>query len=167
MVHVALIRGINVGGANRVRMPDLRAALERAGHEDVRTYVQSGNVVLRSPATAKRVASDVAAATGLEVDVMVRSAEHLARVVEGNPYPQVQDGRTLHVAFVEGGTPALPDGDFAPEDCTLAHGELYVWLPGGMRDSRLAKALSERRLGVRATWRNWNTVLALHELASA
>ena len=166
MIHVALIRGINVGGSRRVKMPDLRAALEDAGYEDVRTYVQSGNVVLRSSRSAARVAADVAAATGLEVDVMVRTAEHLAQIVEGNPYPQVQDGKTLHVAFLEGGRPELPDGDFAPEECTLAHGELYVWLPDGMRDSRLAKALSERRLGVRATWRNWNTVLALHELAS-
>lgn len=167
MVHVALIRGINVGSARRVAMADLRAALEEAGYEDVRTYVQSGNVVLRSAGSAERVASDVAAATGLAVDVMVRTAAHLARVVEGNPYPQVEDGRTLHVAFLEGGSPTLPDGDFAPEDFTAEHGELYVWLPGGMRDSRLVKALSEAKLGVRATWRNWNTVLALHELASA
>ena len=164
---MALIRGINVGKNNRVRMADLRAALEKAGYEDVRTYVQSGNVVLRSAGKAERVAADVAAATGLDVDVMVRTAAHLAKVVKGNPYPQVQDGKTLHVAFLEGGRPELPGGDFAPEDFTVEHGELYVWLPEGMRDSKLVKALSERKLGVRATWRNWNTVLALHELASA
>lgn len=145
-------------------MADLRAALEEAGYADVRTYVQSGNVVLRSGHEAARVAADVASATGLDVDVMVRTAAHLARVVESNPYPQVEDGRTLHVAFLEGGEPNLAGGDFAPEDFTSAHGELYVWLPGGMRDSKLVPALSEKKLGVRATWRNWNTVLALHEM---
>ena len=164
MVYVALIRGINVGKGNRVRMADLRAALEAAGYDGVLTYVQSGNVVLRSQHKADRVAADVAEATGLEVDVMVRTAAHLAKVVEGNPYPQVEDGRTLHVAFLEGGRPKLPGDDFTPEAFTFAHGELYVWLPGGMRDSKLVKALSEKQLGVRATWRNWNTVLALHEL---
>ena len=161
---IALIRGVNVGGANRVKMADLRAALGDAGYEDVQTYLQSGNVVLRSDREPAAVARDVIAATGLDVEVMVRTAAQLAKVVEENPYPQVSDGRTLHVAFLEGGRPELPDGDFAPEGFTVAHGELYVWLPEGMRDSKLVKALSERKLGVRATWRNWNTVLALHEM---
>ena len=163
---VALIRGINLGKAKRVRMADLRAALEAAGYEDVRTYVQSGNVVLRSDRSAAAVAKDVAKATGHDVEVMVRTGAQLAKVVEGNPYPQVTDGKTLHVAFLDGGEPVLPDGDFAPEECTLAHGELYVWLPDGMRDSKLVKALSEKALGVRATWRNWNTVTALHEMST-
>lgn len=164
MTHVALIRGINVGSARRVKMPELRAALETAGYEDVQTYVQSGNVVLRSGNSAERVAADVAKATGLDVDVMVRSAEQIAAVVEGNPYPQVDDGKKLHVAFLDG-TPELPDGDFAPEAFTLRGTELYVSLPDGMQNSKVVKALSEKRLGVRATWRNWNTVLALRELS--
>ena len=159
--HVALIRGINVGSAKRVKMADLRAALADRGYEDVQTYLQSGNVVLRSANSAAQVAGDVAAATGLDVDVMVRTAAAIARVVEENPYPQVIDGKTLHVAFLAGGRPELPEGDFAPEDFTLKR-ELYVWLPNGMRDSKLVKALT-----VRSTWRNWNTVLALHELSSS
>ena len=164
-VQVALIRGINVGSAKRVKMADLRAALEAAGYAEVRTHLQSGNVVLRSPNAAKRVAADVATATGLDVEVMVRTAAAIAQVVEENPYPQVTDGKTLHVAFLEGGRPRLPEEDFAPEGFTLGR-ELYVWLPDGMRDSKLVKALSEKALGVRATWRNWNTVTALHELSS-
>ena len=162
---MALIRGINVGSAKRVKMAGLRAALEAAGYEDVQTYVQSGNVVLRSGSSAKQVAADVAQATGFDVDVMVRSAKQIAAVVDGNPYPEVEDGKKLHVAFLEGGKPALPDGDFAPEAFTLRGKELYVSLPGGMQNSKLVKALSEKQLGVRATWRNWNTVLALHELS--
>lgn len=165
-VHVALIRGINLGKAKRVKMADLRERLEQAGYEEVRTYLQSGNVVLRSGNPKAQVAEDVAAATGLDVEVMVRTAAAIATVVEENPYPQVTDGKTLHVAFLEGARPKLPDGDFAPEACTLKS-ELYIWLPDGMRDSKLMKALGERQLGVRATLRNWNTVLAVHELGSA
>ena len=158
---IALIRGVNVGGAKRVKMADLRAALADAGYEDVQTYLQSGNVVLRSDREPAALARDVIAATGLDVEVMVRTAAQLAGVVEENPYPQVSDGKTLHVAFLEGGRPKLPEADFAPEECTLG-AELYVWLPDGMRDSALVKALSEKKLGVRATWRNWNTVTSLH-----
>ena len=164
MIHVALIRGINVGSAKRVKMPDLRAALEKAGYEDVQTYVQSGNVVQRSANRADRVAADVAKATGLDVDVMVRTARQIAEVVEGNPYPEVDDGKKLHVAFLEGGKPKLPEDDFAPEAFTLRGKELYVSLPEGMQNSKVVKALSEKQLGVRATWRNWNTVLALRDL---
>jgi uncharacterized protein (DUF1697 family) len=167
MIHVALLRGINVGAHNRVKMPALREGLAELGYDDVQTYLQSGNVVLRSGNAAANVSKDVAKAAGLDVPVMVRTAAHLAKLVEDNPYPQVSDGKTLHVAFLEGGRPSLPDEDFAPEACTVEHGELYVWLPDGMRDSKLVKALSDRRLGVESTWRNWNTVLALHELCQA
>ena len=166
MTHVVLIRGINVGSSKRVKMDDLRARLEQAGSADVKTYLQSGNVVVRSDRPAHAVAEDVAAATWLDVRVMVRTAAQIAAVVSRNPYPQVQDGKTLHVAFLDG-TPALPDGDFAPEAFELRGAELYVWLPDGMRDAKLVKALSDRALGVASTWRNWNTVLALHELAGA
>lgn len=165
MIHVALIRGINVGTANRLRMADLRAALERAGYEDVQTYLQSGNVVLRSGSSPEQVASDVAAATGFDVAVMVRSAGQIAAVVEGNPYPEVEDGKKLHVAFLDG-EPKLPEADFSPEAFTLRGQELYVSLPDGMQNSRLVKALSDRSIGVAATWRNWNTVRALHELST-
>lgn len=166
MTHVVLIRGINVGSSKRVKMPDLRARLEQAGYEDVKTYLQSGNVVVRSERPVEAVAKDVAAATGLDVQVMVRTAAQFAKVVEGNPYPQVEDGRTLHVAFLDG-TPALPDGDFGPEAFELSGAELYVWLPDGLRGSKLVKALSDRALGVASTWRNWNTVVALRGLAGA
>ena len=163
---VALLRGINLGATNRVRMPDLRAALEDAGYDDVRTYLQSGNVVLGSRRSAARVAGDVAKAAGLDVPVLVRTANRIAAVVDGNPYPEVQDGKKLHVAFLDG-EPKLPEKDFAPEAFTLRGEELYVSLPDGMRNSKLVGALSDRALGVTSTWRNWNTVLAVHELAGA
>ena len=167
MIYVALIRGINLGPARRVKMAGLRAALQDAGYDDVRTYLQSGNVVLRTDNDAAAVAQDVAAATGLDADVMVRTAAEIAAVVEHNPFPQVDDGKKLHVAFLTG-EPALPDRQaFAPEDFALRGRELYIWLPDGMARSPLMKALTERAMGGSATVRNWNTVTALHEMASA
>ena len=166
---VVLIRGINLGAHKRVKMADLRAELEAAGYEDVRTYVASGNVVLRSGDSAAKVGKAVeallASKLGVEAEVMVRTAAQIAKVVERNPFPDVEDGKTLHVAFLTG-RPELPEDEarFAPEAFEL-HDELYISLPNGMQNSPLMKALSERRTGVSATVRNWNTVTALHELS--
>jgi uncharacterized protein (DUF1697 family) len=163
---VALIRGINLGSAKRVRMPDLRAALEDAGYEDVQTYLQSGNVVLRSDRPPDDVARDVSEATGVGAAVLMRTAGQIAAVVEGNPFPQVDDGKKLHVAFLDS-EPSLPEGDFAPEAFVLRGGELYIWLPDGMQRSKLMKVLSRRGSGLgTATLRNWNTVTALHEMSA-
>jgi uncharacterized protein (DUF1697 family) len=166
-VLVALIRGINVGSAKRVKMADLRAALESAGYEDVRTHLQSGNVVLRTGDSAAKVEKAVAAATGLNVDVIVRTGAHIRKVVAENPFPQVVDGKTLHVAFLAGKPEAidLDPARFAPEAWAVKGHEVYIWLPDGMRDSKLMKALSEKRYGVAATLRNWNTVTALADMA--
>lgn len=163
---VALLRGINLGPHKRVKMADLRAALEEMGHEDVRTHLQSGNVVLRTDKPARQVAADVQAAAGFELDVMIRTAAELRRVYEGNPFPEAGDGKKLHVAFLAG-RPRDLDLDpaaFEPERWRVSGEEIYIWLPGGMQNSPLMKALSERRIGVSATVRNWNTVTALHEL---
>lgn len=167
--YVVLIRGINVGATRRVKMAELRAALAAAGFEDVRTHLASGNVVLRSGDSQADVREAVEAvlARELHVDarVMVRTAAQLAKVVAENPFAGVEDGKKLHVAFLAG-RPELPaDRErFAPENFELRD-ELYISLPDGMRDSPLMKALSERKLGVPATVRNWNTVTAVHELS--
>lgn len=165
---VVLIRGINLGAHKRVKMADLRAELEAAGYEEVRTYVASGNVVLRSADSAGKVGRAVEAILaeklGVEAEVMVRTAAQIARVVEENPFGEVEDGKKLHVAFLAG-RPELPEDSegFAPEAFALRD-ELYLSLPNGMQNSPLMKALSGRRTGVSTTVRNWNTVTALHEM---
>ena len=104
---VALLRGINVGRNRRIRMADLRAALAEAGFEDVRTLLQSGNVVLSRPgATAGDVVEDVERAVrarfGHDVPVLVRTADELADVVARSPLPEPADGSRYLVAFLSG-----------------------------------------------------------------
>lgn len=175
--HVALLRGINLGARNRVSMPELRSALGKAGYEDVRTLLQSGNVVLsseRSPdAVARELEALVADAFGVESRVVVRSREQLAQVVQRNPLAEtVKDPKRFQVSFLS----AAPDPeivreltarDFAPEQVAFLGDEVYAWHPGGLQRSPLARLLDDRRLGVTATARNWNTVTKLLALADA
>src|SRR4051794_41705135 len=104
--YVALIRGINVGGHRRVSMGDLRELTESLGHESVKTYVQSGNVLFESSARSERKLEQgfeqgIADELGHEVRVMVRSASHLARIVKQNPYvARKPEPKQLHVVFL-------------------------------------------------------------------
>jgi len=173
--QVALLRGINVGGHNRVGMAPLREVLARAGHGDVRTLLQSGNVVLTSDTTGagleRSLEAAIAAELGVEPRVVVRTADELAAVVECDPFGAVADQPKLYqVSFLsEALAPAvqreLEAADIAPEQVEVHGREIYAWHPGGVQRSPLAKLLTDRKLGVAATARNWNTVTKLLELA--
>lgn len=175
--HVALLRGINLGSRNRVRMPELRALLKRLGYQDVATHLQSGNVVLTSAKSAKQIAGEleeqIAAELGVRSPVVVRNREELAEVVEGNPFGEAaKEPKLLQVTFLSAKPkPAvvreLEGFDFAPEQVVFGAREVYAWHPGGVQNSKLARALTDKRLGVTATARNWNTVTRLLELAGA
>lgn len=171
---VILLRGINVGGNRKVPMARLRAVLEGAGAADVRTYIQSGNVVLDhdgdAVSTTARYEAAIAEAFGFEVPLVHRSADEWAAMVDANPYPHaVAEPSTLHVLFLadppaRGRIDALDLGRFAPEEATPVGRDLFLHLPGGMGRSKLAPALNDRALGTRTTARNWNTVVRLGEM---
>jgi uncharacterized protein (DUF1697 family) len=174
---IALLRGINVGGAKKVPMARLRELLEGLGYERVRTYVQSGNVVLDGPARggARAVAAELSKAIedefGFDVLVIVRSRDELAAVIEANPFPDPADAPSrFHVLFLErpvdrGRLAQLDPGDYEPDTFVAARYELYLSTPDGLGTSRLAKALTEKRLGGPVTARNWRTVGKLLEMA--
>jgi uncharacterized protein (DUF1697 family) len=174
--HIALLRGINVGGHKKVPMADLRAALADAGFEDVKTYVQSGNVALtakeRSPAkVGRKVEQAIEDAFGFDVAVVVRSREEIAALVEDDPLGDVATNPTYRVVvfLAEKLDPKrVADVDpaaFAPEAFALRDYETVMWAQDGQRDSKLVKTLSEKRTGVVGTARNWKTVLKLLDLA--
>jgi uncharacterized protein (DUF1697 family) len=168
---VALLRGINVGSHRRVAMADLRALMSGLGYGDVRSLLQSGNVVFTTKASPQRVTRDleqrIEADLGVQAEVVVRTGEELAAVVERDPLGTVaSDPKRYQVSFLS----AEPDPsvareiaalDFAPERCVLSGREIYAWHPDGIHNSALARLLSGPRLGVTATARNWNTVLKL------
>ena len=173
--HIVLLRGINLPRHKRVSMPELRAALEDAGFDDVKTYVQSGNVVLSSRASSKTVAQKVgtiiADRFGLEVDVVVRTKDELAKVVARDPFEKAaSEPKRYQVTFLD----AEPDAEALAKLEAAATGgerlvasgrELYTWHPAGIGRSKLAALLAGPRLGVTATARNWTTVTTLLALA--
>ena len=174
--QIALLRGINVGGHRKVPMARLRELMEALGFSDVRTYVQSGNVVFTGPdapavEVARRLEQELAATFGFDVSVVVRSRDELAEVVEANPLRDVATDPARHLVVFRDSNVDLErvahvdPAEFAPEAFHVRGRELYVWAPEGVRDSRLLKVLSEQRLGGTATARNWRTVEKLLALA--
>jgi uncharacterized protein (DUF1697 family) len=173
--YIVLLRGVNLGARNRVAMPELREALEDAGFEDVKTYLQSGNVVLSSKAAAKRVAREcerlIAERFGLDVKVMVRARAELAEIVNRNPLGKVaQNPKRYQVSFLDAkpdpkAVRTLSDAAVAPERVAHVGRELYAWHPDGVGRSKLAALLAGAGLGVTATARNWTTVTKLLAIA--
>jgi len=177
--HIALLRGINLGSTRRVSMPELRELLTDAGYGDVRTLVQSGNIVLTSRQKPARVQKEleelIEGDLGVQTDVVVRTRDELADIIERNPLADIYDGdpKHLHVTFLAAKAPAklaklLADGDFAPDVVAVSGREIYAFHPNGLQRSALARLTADqKKLGVTATARNWNTVTKLLELADA
>ncbi|HML01462.1 MAG TPA: DUF1697 domain-containing protein [Acidimicrobiales bacterium] len=168
---VALLRGVNVGGNNRVPMADLRRLFISEGHRSVATYLQSGNVVFTANGAvdAQALESAIARRLGIETTVVLRSPDDLKRVVAANPFPAA-DLSHLHVGFMAyapppNATAGLDAASFQPEQFALVGLEIYLHLPNGMGRAKLPPLL-DRKLKVPTTVRNWNTVNKLIELAA-
>ena len=177
-VYVALMRGINVGGKNRLPMKDLAAMFGGAGCADVVTYIQSGNVVFRATdACAARVPAAVAKAVAdrfaFRSPVVVRSAAELRAVARGNPYLKVgADVDALHVLFLvdrpSAARVAELDSHRSPPDEFLVRGrEVYFRCPNGVGRSKLTVGYFDSKLATTSTLRNWRTVLKLVEMSGA
>lgn len=170
--HVALLRGINVGGNKKVDMAGLRALLSEFGYADVRTLLNSGNAVFiadTEPAAAP-IERAILARFGFEVAVVLRTGAEIAGIIAHNPFADMaKDGSRYFVSFLARPLPsgALADLDAAAYQPELVHvtkSEIYCWLPAGLTDSPLMKQFTEKKLGVPATARNWNTVTKLAAL---
>ena len=175
--HVALLRGINVGGKNKLPMRELVTMFEGAGCTEVNTYIQSGNVVFAATSKVVKTLPAVITAAiekrfGLRIPVVLRSAKALATVAATHPLP-AGDGEDawLYVAFLAA-TPttanvARLDPRRSPPDTFLVRGaDIYLSLPNGAR-SKLTNAYFDRTLNTVSTMRNWRTVQALRELVGA
>lgn len=172
-VYVALLRGINVGGKHKVSMPQLRSLAESLGYQDVSTYINSGNLILRSrkqrATLVRELKKGIADEFQLSIDVVVRSADEIIRALKTNPFPEGDPSRVM-VAFLSG-RPAPGAHDAVAEVATtreryrFAGEELYLDCADGVADSKLAAQLP-KLLGVSATVRNIRTVDKLVELMS-
>ena len=172
---VALFRGINLGPNNRLAMPALREALTAAGYGRVRTYVQSGNVVVDTDKGPDDLAIAVSALVsqefGLDVPIVVRSASELADVVTRNPFTAeaASNPKALQVTFRSEPVDAetltrLQERASATEKVSGIGREIYSWHPDGIARSKLAVGITPKYAA--ATARNWTTVTTLLEMAT-
>lgn len=175
MTYVAMLRGINVGGNMPVKMDALRATVAGLGHTDVTTYIQSGNVLFKSRTRATtKVAQPIEARLkrelGVDVTVVVRTAEELATAARKNPFLPGADPKSLYVIFLNN----VPDRksvaridarQVAPDEFQIVAREIFARYPNGYGRSKMTNAYFEKALGVRGTARNWNTVSKLLQLA--
>ncbi len=175
--HVALLRGINVGRAKRVAMADLRALVEGLGYEDVRTLLNSGNVVFSVPGSARgdpagRIEKALATRLGLSARVIGLSSTELASIVRDNPLlDRARDPSRLLVSVLADPKDRkllkpLEKRDWSPGAFAMRTRAAYLWCPDGILASPLVEEVA-RALGDRTTARNWATITKLDALAGA
>lgn len=176
-VHIALLRAINVGGRNRIRMPKLCELFADLGFSGARSWLQSGNLVFENAARdageiERLLEKETAARLGVTCDYCVRTAEEWADVIAGNPFPREAGADPSHLvvmALKQEPTPAQAKALRAAvkgrETAEIAGRHAYLFYPDGIGDSKLTPRIIEDKLGTRGTGRNWNTVRKLQALA--
>jgi uncharacterized protein (DUF1697 family) len=172
---VALLRGVNVGGGNKLPMAELRETLRSLGHTNVQTYIQSGNVVFESAVTDEQTVSDgirkaITGCHALKVPVVVRTHDQLVAIARRHPDADgAVEPKFLHVQFLS----AVPDpltvaalnpDAYLPDRWSIHGREIYLTCPNGSGRSKLTIEVFERAFGVTATARNLNTVRVLAEM---
>lgn len=171
--YIALLRGINILGKNRLPMAELRAICEGLGLEQVVTYIQSGNVIFRSGRSAAAIEDLLRARIddqyGYSINILVREPSFFERIIERNPFAG-EDERSLHVTFLDSEpeaalADAIADIDLGGDRFRLDGEAVYVHCPDGYGRTKLHNNFLERKLGVSATTRNWRTTLKLREIA--
>lgn len=176
-VVITLLRGVNVGGHNRIKMDELRTLYASLKLRDAQTYVQSGNVVCRSDERdlvqlARRVENAIERRFGFRPDVMVRTAAELRDVVRRNPFARrggIDPSRLLVTFLAADPGPEARDRILRikadPEELRIDGRQLYVYYPDGLGRSKFSSAVIEKALQASGTARNWNSVTRLLEIA--
>lgn len=172
--QVALLRGINVGKAKRIAMADLRALVEELGFGEVKTLLNSGNVVYTAAETAPqdaaaRIEEAIVAKTGISSRVTVLTAAEVAEVIDGNPLPEAVESPSRFLIAVlrdpadRARLEPLTKEEWGTDALALGRRVAYMGCRDGVLESRLPDAVN-RLLGDRATTRNWATMLKLRAL---
>ncbi len=175
---IALLRGINVTGHNRIPMVELRELCSGLGYGDVQTYIQSGNVVFTGRGGAPGVESSLEHAIekrfGLTIPVIVRTAEQWPAYLKGNPFPALSEREPNHVLMglskarpAKGAVAALRERAAAGEQIEMVGDALWIHFAGGVGRSKLSPAVLDRLVGSSVTARNWRTVQQLASMAKA
>jgi uncharacterized protein (DUF1697 family) len=171
VTHLALLRGINVGGKNALPMKELARMFADAGCSSVRTYIQSGNVIFETPNAAPEIVelvkTKIEKRFGYRVPMVLRSSQQLLKTIRGNPFLKAgADQKALHVYFLADPPNAraiatLDPNRSVPDAFHVLGQEIYLHLPNGMARTKLANAYFDSKLSTVCTARNWATVLKL------
>jgi uncharacterized protein (DUF1697 family) len=173
--RVALLRGINIGGKNKVAMKELAALFTAAGCRDVATYIQSGNVIFTAHVSllkklAPAISISILDRFGLRVPIVIRSHEQLAASAAGNPYlAEGIDPKWLHMMFLAVHPAPAAVATLEPDRCPSSRfhvqgQDIYLHLASGVAKTKITNAWIDSKLSTVSTIRNWNTVLKLIEL---
>ncbi|TRZ43187.1 DUF1697 domain-containing protein [Robertkochia solimangrovi] len=178
-VYIALLRGINVSGHNIIKMADLRNMFEGLGFSDITTYVQSGNVVFSAAQENSReiensIESKINDVYGYEVPVMILTKDHLNESITDNPFLEdaQMEEKFFHITFLSGtasteNLPEILEKCQPGEALELKDDKIYLYCPNGYGRTKLNNNFLEKKLGCKATTRNWKTVNKLSELAAS
>lgn len=176
-INVALLRGINVGGKNKLAMKELAAMFVDAGCDDVRTYIQSGNVLFRAEPTLGEdipslISASILSRFGYQIPVVTRTARELQEIVQANPFMEAgAEADKLHVVFLAGlpdvaHVDALDPNRSPADEFAVLGREVYLYCPNGLARTKLTNSYFDSRLSTISTMRNWKTVLRLLELST-
>ena len=176
--YIALLRGINVGGQKKIKMIELKAHLEALGFQDIRMYIQSGNIVFRQKATdlvvlENAIRQKILEKYGFEVPTIIKTLSELEYTLSHNPFLKDpdKDPKRLYVTFLSdvpssAHITTLQSVDYSPEEYILDGKEIYFFSPVGYGRAKMNNNFFENKLKLAATTRNWATVNKLVAMAS-
>lgn len=174
--YISLLRGINVSGKNKIKMAELSVLYSQLGLTDVKTYIQSGNVIFNSkenniPLLEQQIKDKIQTDFGYDVKITIKKANLIYQITAKNPYlnQRKEDIKFLHVTFLSdipdaSLVEAIKDLDYKSDEFSLRDDLIFVFTPGGYGKTKLSNNFFERKLKVAATTRNWKTILKLKEL---
>ena len=175
--YIAMLRGINVSGQKMIKMEALRVALAELGLNNIRTYIQSGNIIFESPekesgSLVKLIEAKILEKFGFQVPVIIRTPNEIKDAIATNPFLKTDslDNAKLYLTFLA----EIPGPDkieklntfsYSPEEFILINKDVYLYCPSGYGNAKLNNNFFENKLKTKATTRNWQTVNKLLELS--
>lgn len=176
---ISILRGINVSGQKKILMDDLKSLYDHLQFKDVKTYIQSGNVIFKSDEKlsdaelAKKIEDEIFKKYKFQVPVIIRSEDEMEKIISANPFLKEKniDPKKLHVTFLskipgKENIEQLEGMDFLPDRFKVSAKEIYLYVPNGYGETKISNTFFEKKLKVNATTRNWNTVNKLSEMTS-
>jgi uncharacterized protein (DUF1697 family) len=176
-VYISMLRGVNVGPHNRMKMDELQKSLETFGFKHVQTYIQSGNIIFHASKMlpdimSKKIEARLLSDFGLVVPVITKTSDAVGRTIHDNPFLKEReiDLSKLHVTFLsqaptEAAFMKLISVDAGPDKFRRSGDAIYLHCPNGYSETKLSNGFFEKALSLRATTRNWKTVNKLYEMA--